>query len=118
MPSSSCSDFETNSFEKDESDKFFSKNELSNSLRERFSNILPYQFEQEKEENAEETLDNVGSVPINNAANQESNPDELDRVIRNNWCLGLLLRLKSQSARGASPHPAFMGSNPTISHTC
>ena len=59
MSSSSDSDFETNSFEKDESDEFFSENELSNSLRERFSNILPYQFEPEKKKNAEETSDNV-----------------------------------------------------------
>ena len=30
----------------------------------------------------------------------------------------LLLRLKSLSARGASRHPAFMGSCPTLSHRC
>ena len=47
MSSSSESDFENNSFETDESE-----NELSDGLRERFSNILPYQFEPEKEENA------------------------------------------------------------------
>ena len=79
-------DFETNSFEKDESDEFSSENELSDSLRQRFSNILPYQFEPEKDENAEETLDNVASVPVN-GLNQESNPHELDCVTRNNWCL-------------------------------
>ena len=32
--------------------------------------------------------------------------------------LCLLLRLKSRSARGVSPHPAFMVNCPTISHTC
>ena len=80
--SSSESDFENNSFETDESE-----NELSDSLRERFSNILPYQFESEKEENSEDTLDNVGSVPVNNDSNQETNTHELDRVTRNNWCL-------------------------------
>ena len=36
-----------------------------------------------EEENAEETLDIVGSVPINNGPNQESNSHELDRVTRN-----------------------------------
>ena len=82
--SSSECDFETNSFEKDESDEFSSEIELSDSLRERFSSILPYQFEPKKEENAEETLDNVGSVPVNNDPNQESNPHELGRVTRNN----------------------------------
>ena len=87
MSSSSESDFENNSFETDESDEFPSENELSDSLRERFSNILPYQFELEKEENAEDTLDNVGSVPVNNGPNQETNTHELDRVTRNNWCL-------------------------------
>ena len=51
MSSSSESDFENNSFETDKSDEFPSENELSDSLRERFSNILPYQFEPEKEEN-------------------------------------------------------------------
>ena len=30
----------------------------------------------------------------------------------------LLLRLKSQSTKGASHHPAFMGNCLTISHTC
>ena len=54
--SSSGSDFETNSFEKGESDEFCNENELSDSLRERFSNILLYQFALKKEENAEETL--------------------------------------------------------------
>ena len=48
-------DFETN-FEKHESDGFFSEHELPGSLRETFSNILSYQFEPEKEENAAETL--------------------------------------------------------------
>ena len=42
MSSSSQSDFENNSFETDESDEFPSENELSDSLRERFSNILSY----------------------------------------------------------------------------
>ena len=55
MSSSSESDFENNSFETDESDEFASENEFSGSLWERFSNILPYQFEPEKEENAEDT---------------------------------------------------------------
>ena len=87
MSSSSESDFENNSFEADESDKFPSENELSDSLRERFSNILPYQFEPEKEENAEDTLDNVGSVPVNNGLNQETDTRDLDHVTRNNWCL-------------------------------
>ena len=70
MSSSSESHFETNSFEKDESDKFSSENELTDSLRERFSNILPYQFELEKKENAEKALDNVGSAPTDNGPNQ------------------------------------------------
>ena len=30
----------------------------------------------------------------------------------------LLLRLKSQIARGASQHPTFVGNSPPISHTC
>ena len=51
MSSSNGSDFENNYFDIDESDEFPSENELSDSLRERFSNILPYQFEPEKEEN-------------------------------------------------------------------
>ena len=55
MSSSSESDFENNYFKTDESDGFPSENELSDSLQERFSNILPYQFEPEKEENAEDT---------------------------------------------------------------
>ena len=83
----SSSDFENNYFETDESDEFPSENELSDSLQERFSNILPYQFKSEKEENIEDTLDNVGSVPVNNGPNQEANTHELDRVTRNNWCL-------------------------------
>ena len=87
MSSSSESDFENNSFETGESDEFPSENELSDSLQERFSNILPYQFEPEKEENAEDTLGNVGSVPVNNGPNQETNTHELDSVTRNNWCL-------------------------------
>ena len=41
MSSSSESDFETNSFEKDETDQFSSENEFSDSLRERFSNSCP-----------------------------------------------------------------------------
>ena len=49
MSSSNESDFKTNSFEKDESDKFSRENELSDSLLERFSNILSYQFEPEIE---------------------------------------------------------------------
>ena len=87
MSSSSESDFENNYFKIDESDEFPSENELSDSLQERFSNILPYQFKSEKEENVEDTLDNVGSVPVNNGPNQEANTHELDRVTRNNWCL-------------------------------
>ena len=83
----SSSDFENNYFETDESDEFPSENELSDSLQERFSNILPYQFESEKEENAEDTLDNVRLVPVNNGPNKETNTHELDRVTRNNWCL-------------------------------
>ena len=86
MSSSSESDFENNSFETDESDEFPSENELSDSLRERFSNILHYQFKPEKE-NVEDTLDNVGSVLINNDPNQETNTRGLDRVTRNSWCL-------------------------------
>ena len=58
--SSESDDFENNSFETDESDEFPSENELSDSLWESFSNILPYQFEPEKEENTKDTLDNVG----------------------------------------------------------
>ena len=85
MSCSSESDFETNSFEKDESQEFSGeKKKLSDSLRERFYNILVYHFKPEKEENVEETLNNVGSVPINNGPNQESNPRELDRFTRNN----------------------------------
>ena len=71
MSSSSESDFENNYFETDESDEFSSENELSDSLRERFSNILLYQFEPEKEENVEDTLDNARSIPVNNGPNQE-----------------------------------------------
>ena len=54
--SGSKSEFETNSFEKGESDKFSIESEFSDGLRERFSNILSCQFEREKEENAVETL--------------------------------------------------------------
>ena len=49
--------------------------------------ILPYQFEPEKEKNADDTLDNVRSVPVNNGPKQESNTHQLDRFTRNNWCL-------------------------------
>ena len=84
MSSSSESDFENNSFETDESNEFPSENELSDSLWERFSNILPYQFKLEKEENAKDTLDNFGSVPVNNGPSQETNTHELDCVTRNN----------------------------------
>ena len=87
MSSASESDFENNSFETDQSDHVPSINQLSNSLRERFSNILPYQFQPEKEGNAGDTLDNVGSVPVSNGPNQETDTHELDRVTRNNWCL-------------------------------
>ena len=87
MSSSSESDFENNSFETDESDKFPSENELSDNLKERFSYILPYQFEPEKEEHVEGTLDNVGSVPVDNGPNQEINKHALDCVTRSNWCL-------------------------------
>ena len=87
MLSSSESDVQNNSFAKDESDKFPSENELSDSLQERFSNLLPYQFEPEKEKNAEDTLDNAGSAPVNNGPNQQTNTYELDRVTRNNWYL-------------------------------
>ena len=45
---------------------------------------MPYQLEPEKEENAEDTLDNIGSVPVNNGPNQETNTHELDRVTKNN----------------------------------
>ena len=41
MSPSSESDFETNSFKKDETDQFSSENEFSDSLRERFSNSCP-----------------------------------------------------------------------------
>ena len=84
MSSSSESDFEKYSFETDESDEFPIENELSDSSRERFSNISLYQFKPEKEENAE---DNVESAPVNNDPNQEINIHELYRVRRNNWCL-------------------------------
>ena len=87
MSTSSESDFENNSFETDEGDGFPGENELSDSLRETFSNILPYQFEPDKEENAEDTLDNGGSVPVNNGLNQETIIHELVPVIRNNRCL-------------------------------
>ena len=87
MLSSSESDFENNSFETDESEGFPSEDELSNSLRERFSNVLPYQFEPEKKENAEDILDKVVSAPINNGPNQETNTHGLNRVTRNNCCL-------------------------------
>ena len=87
MSSGSESDFENNSFETDESYEFPRENELSECLRERFCNILPYQFEPEKKENAEDTLDNNGSVAVNNSPKQETNTHELDRVTRNNWCL-------------------------------
>ena len=106
------------SIKKDESDVFSSENELSWLHSLWFSNILPYQLEPREKKNAEETLDNVGSAPINNASNQESNPHELDRAIRNNWCLSLLLWLKSRRGREASHHPSSMGNNQTISHTC
>ena len=52
-------------------DKFSSENGLSESLHERLSYILPYHFVPEKEGNSEETLDNVGSVLINNGPIQE-----------------------------------------------
>ena len=84
MSSSNGSHFENNYFDIDESDEFPSENELSGSLRERFSNILPYQFETEKEENTEDTLDIVGSVLVNNGPNQETNTHELDHVTKNN----------------------------------
>ena len=87
MMCSSEPEFENNSFETDESDKFRSENELSESLRGRFSNILSYQFKPDKEEDAEDTLDNVGSVPVNNGPNQGTITHELDRVTRNNLCL-------------------------------
>ena len=48
---------------------------------------MPYQFKPDKEENAEDTLDNIGSVPVNNGPNQGTNTHELDRVTRNNLCL-------------------------------
>ena len=47
---------------------------------------MPYQFEPEKKENAEDTLHNVGSVQVNNGPDQETKTHELDRVTRN-WCL-------------------------------
>ena len=100
MSSSSESYFENNSFETDESDEFPTENELSDSLRERFSNILPYQFKPEKEDNAEDTLDNVGSVPVNNDPNQETNTHELDSVTRNNWCLSNECRKEEREIDG------------------
>ena len=39
------------------------------------------------------------------------------RDIVESWMQCLLFRLKSQSARKASRHPAFIGICPTISHT-
>ena len=56
MSSSIESDFKNNSFETDENDEFPCENELSDSLRKRFSNTLRYQLEPEKEENAEENF--------------------------------------------------------------
>ena len=56
MLSSSESDFEINTFEKYKSDEISSENKLSDSLRERFSKFLPYQFELENEKNPEEAL--------------------------------------------------------------
>ena len=38
-------------------------------------------------------------------------------VVVESWMQSLLLRLKSQSEREESHHPAFMGICPTISHT-
>ena len=64
MSSSSESDFETNFFEKDHSGEFSNENELSDSLRERFSNILPYQFEPEKEENCWRNFMLIASTKI------------------------------------------------------
>ena len=100
MMCSSEPEFENNSFETDESDKFRSENELSESLRGRFSNILPYQFKPDKEEDAEDTLDNVGSVPVNNGPNQETNTHELDSVTRNNWCLSNECRKEEREIDG------------------
>ena len=47
----------------------------------------PISSNQERKKNAEDTSDNVGSVPANNGPNQGTNTQELDRVTRNNWCL-------------------------------
>ena len=110
MSSSSESDFKNNSFETDESDEFTSKNELPDSLRERFSNILSYKFEPEKEENAEDTLDNAGSVPVNNGPNQETNIHELDRVTRNNWFLCSECRKEERQIDCRFQHLNFLSS--------
>ena len=64
MSSSTESDLETNFFEKDHSGEFSSENELSDSLRERFSNILPYQFEPEKKENCWRNFILIASTKI------------------------------------------------------
>ena len=66
MSSSSESDFENNSFETDESHEFPSENELSDSLQKRFSNILPYQFKPEKEEN--DTFYKMETININKSS--------------------------------------------------
>ena len=66
MSSSSESDFENNSFETDESHEFPSENELSDSLQERFSNILPYQFKPAKEEN--DTFYKMETININRSS--------------------------------------------------
>lgn len=76
MSSSNESDLENNFSKKGKSDKCSSKNGLFGGLREGFSHILPYHFQPEKEENFEETLDNVGYVLINNDPIREGN--ELD----------------------------------------
>ena len=67
-----------------------------------------------------------------NNCEEEINLTPQDRIANINWCkcvcefktmttfaesLCLLLRLKSQSARGASRHSAFMKNCPTISQT-
>ena len=48
----------------------------------------PINSKQRRKQMLEETLDDVGSVPVNNGPNQETNTHELDRVTKNNWCLG------------------------------
>ena len=55
--------------------------------RKGFLISCPINSNQRRKKNAEDTLDNVGSAPVNNDPNQETNTYELDCVTRNNWHL-------------------------------